>query len=70
MLPRKWKICSRISGGRSVRVAMIWDILSDRWLLSQEGLQSRLQFGAGVRRGVFVLEENGYSTVSRAVCDE
>jgi len=49
---------------------MIWDILSDRWLLSQEGLQSRLQFGAEVRRGVFVLEENGYSTVSRAVCDE
>jgi len=70
MLPRKWKICSRISGGRSVRVAMIRYILSDRWLLPQEGLQSRLQFGAGVRRGAFMLDENEYSAVSRAVCDE
>jgi len=49
---------------------MIRYILSDRWLLPQEGLQSRLQFGAGVRRGAFMLDENEYSAVSRAVCDE
>ena len=38
---------------------MAWDILSDRWLLLQGGLQSRLQVGVVLRRGAFMLEKNG-----------